>query len=145
MVGSIEDVVEAQIDKPQSGLVPSRIEPDQARIADELEGSHRPAGREKSEHRDHALPQPRQLRMDRKSGSIGLDGIFEPGVEHGLVPDHVDIVAQIRACEARGSLFIGGERGVGFERNSRGDHARPEGQAIFALAQFHKIRDPHGR
>ena len=60
MVGAVEDVVEAHLDKSPSRLVPARIEPHQPRISGEGEGPLGPAGREEAEHRGGAEAQARE-------------------------------------------------------------------------------------
>src|SRR2546421_9595043 len=107
MVGSIEDVEESQVDEAQRGLAPSRVQPDQAGVAGEFEGPHRTPSGEKPEYRNHVQTKSSKLRVDRKRGSIRLNGVFEPYVEHGLVPDHVGVVGEFGPRDVRQRLLIG--------------------------------------
>ena len=67
MVGPIQDVIEAQFARnAHRGLVPAGIETHQAGIAREFECADGASRRQKSQHRDDALAQARQLGMNRK-------------------------------------------------------------------------------
>ena len=54
VVDAVQDVEEPQLDEPQGGLVPSRIEPDQARITGVLEGANNATGRQEPKDGDHS-------------------------------------------------------------------------------------------
>ena len=58
MIGPVQDVEESRLDKPQRRLTPARIEPDQARIASELESADNSAGRQEPKHGDYSRCQP---------------------------------------------------------------------------------------
>ncbi len=94
MVGAIKNVEKTQVDKSQGGLVPPRVESDEARIAVEFERANPAAGWQKAKNSDHAQAQPRHRRMDGKTGLLRLDRVFEKHVEHGLVPIDVRVIGQ---------------------------------------------------
>ena len=66
VIGAVEDVKEAQLDEPQRRLVPPRIEPDEPRIARQLERPFDAAGRTEAQRRHHSNAQPRERRIDRE-------------------------------------------------------------------------------
>src|SRR5437660_10823657 len=86
MVGAVENVEKTQVDKSQSGLVPARVEADEIGIASEFESANFAAGREKPKDGYDAQTQPRERRMNGKTGLLRLNWVFERHVEHGLVP-----------------------------------------------------------
>ena len=66
VVGPAEDVPEAELNEPQGGLVPARIEAHQAQVPGILEGAHGAARRQESQHRHRPQAEPREPRVDRK-------------------------------------------------------------------------------
>src|SRR5258706_217551 len=80
VVGPVQDVEEAELDEPASGLMPSGIQVDQSRIADELIGANGAAGRKETENGYHSRGQSLEPRVNRNRGSIRLNRIFEQHV-----------------------------------------------------------------
>src|SRR5712692_2564147 len=143
MVGAIKDVKKTQVHKAQSGLMPSRIEPNQARIAIEFESADRAAGREKAKNSDDAQPQAREAGVNRKRGVIRLNRIIKQHVQHGLVPEDIRGIRERRASDVGKGLVVRGEGTVRWERDARGDDFGI-GQANIALVDFDKVGDPQG-
>ena len=75
MVGSIQDVEEAQLDELAGGLEPARIEVNQSRIAEEFKRADRSARRQKAQSDDYPRGQPVERRDESRnvSGPIGWD------------------------------------------------------------------------
>src|SRR5438552_114116 len=80
MVGAVENVEKTQVDKSQSGLVPARVETDETGIAGEFECTHFSAGRQKPKDGYDAQTQPRERRMNGKTGLLRLNWVFEQHV-----------------------------------------------------------------
>ena len=51
VIDAVEDVEEPELDEAQRRLVPARVEPDEARVAVELEGAHGAARRQEPQDR----------------------------------------------------------------------------------------------
>ena len=141
MVGAVEDVPEAQPDEPERGLVPARIETDEARIALELERAHRAAGGQEPERGDHAQAETAERGMDREAGALGTDRILEEHVEHRLAPVDLGVVGQGRARDVLQRLLVASEAAVGGQRHAHGDDARG-GQALVLLVELDRAGDP---
>src|SRR2546421_8628046 len=75
MVGAVENVEKTQVDKSQSGLVPARVETDETGIAGEFECTHFSAGRQKPKDGYDAQTQPRERRMNGKTGLLRLNWV----------------------------------------------------------------------
>src|SRR5262245_26679954 len=101
MIGPVQDVEESRLDKPQRRLAPARIEPDQARIAGELEGANNSAGRQEPNNSDHAQTQLRKSRADRKVRRVRMNRVLEQHVEQPLVPIELRVIWQPRARDVR--------------------------------------------
>ena len=67
VIRSAQNVNEAKANKAERGLVPSRIEVDEPRIAGEFERAHGAARRQKTDGRDDAKPEARKGGTDRES------------------------------------------------------------------------------
>ena len=67
VIGSVQDVEEAQLHEPQRRLMPPGIEPDDPRISRQLERPFDAAGRAEAQSRHHPNAQPRQGRFDREA------------------------------------------------------------------------------
>src|SRR5690242_4510051 len=89
MVSAVEDVKKSQIHKAQSRLVPSRIEPDETRVAVQFESADRTTGGKEAKNRDDAQTQARKPRLDGETRAIRLNGSVKQNVQHGLVPSHI--------------------------------------------------------
>src|ERR1700730_9791295 len=66
VVGSVEDMQKAQLDKAQRSLVPSRIEPDETRISVKLERAGGAGGREKLKSGHDPQSEAREPGLDRE-------------------------------------------------------------------------------
>ena len=69
------------LNEPERGLIPARIEPDQAHVARILEGADGAARRQEPQHRDRPLAEPRKPRVDRELGPIRLDRVLDQHVD----------------------------------------------------------------
>src|SRR5215470_1803791 len=101
MIGPVQDVEEPRLDKPQRRLAPTRVEPDHARIASELEGANNSACRQEPHYSHHAQSQLRKPRVDRKVRRVRINRVLEQYVEQPLVPIKLRIVRQPRASDVR--------------------------------------------
>src|SRR6516162_7999711 len=113
MVGPVQDMKETQIYKPQGGLVPPWIEPDQARIAQELESTVDATRRQKLKGGHHPQGEVLDGGVDRKIRMVGLNRVLEPHVEQHLLPVYICIRRELRAHEVRLRLLIRDEGLVG--------------------------------
>ena len=82
VIRAAEDVGEPELHESPGRLVPARIEADESRVADPLEGAHGTPGREKPHGRGDAHTEPREGRLDREGGPIRTDVVLEQDVEH---------------------------------------------------------------
>ena len=115
VVRPVEDVEEAEGDEPKGGLMPSRIQPDQARIAGQLEGPDRASGREEPKDGHHPQPQPPEPGMDGEPRSWRAYRVLEPQVEQALVPIELRPLPQRRR---RGRLRRGLDRLIHADLNA---------------------------
>src|SRR6266566_2409767 len=99
VVGPVQDVEEAELDEPASGLMPSGIQVDQSRIANELIGANGAAGRKETENGYHSRGQSLEPWVNRNRGSVRLNRVLEQHVERYLVPEDVGAVRQLRASD----------------------------------------------
>ena len=144
VVDPVQDVEEPQLDESQGGLVPSRIEPDQARITGVLEGANNATGRQEPKDGDHSQRQPPEPEVDRKVGLIRLNRVLEQHVEHPLLPIEFRVVWQALAHDVRQGVFVGSKGPVGRQRHPSGDKPLvPE--AGLAFVQLHFVTDPQDR
>src|SRR5262249_48766517 len=122
MVRTVEDVEKTQVHKAQRGLMPTRIEAHQTRIAVKFERAHFAARRNESEHGNHAQAQARKPRLNRKTRALRLNRSVEQHVQHRLVPDHIRGIGQRRASDVRERRFVGKEGKIRRKRDARRHH-----------------------
>src|SRR5690349_6706807 len=96
MVGAVQNVEKTQVDKSQSGLMPARVEPDEAGVAGQFEGANFAARWHKAKNGDDVKAEPRERWMDGKAGLLRLNWVFQQHIEHGLVPVYVCVVRKRR-------------------------------------------------
>ena len=104
---------EPELHEPPGGLVPARIEADEARVADQFEGADGAVGREKPQGRDDAHAEPRDRRVDRERGPVRTDVELQQHVEQRLIPEDPRVGVERRAHDVRERLFVAHERAVG--------------------------------
>ena len=120
MVDAVQDVLEAEGDEAQGGLVPARVELHESRVAGPLERAHGAVRQHEAQHSDRADAEPSQRRVDGEPGLFRLDLVLEQRVEHGLLPDDLRIDRQRRPGDVRQRALVGGERAVGRQRDAHG-------------------------
>ena len=64
MVGALENVEKPRPQEAQGRVVPRRIQPQDSRVAGELEGAHRAVRRHETHDRHYRGAQPRKIRLD---------------------------------------------------------------------------------
>ena len=106
MVGAVQDVPEPGHDKTQSGVVPARIEPNQAGIAMKLECARDAVGRHEAQRGGHLLTKAVDARVDGEFGMRGADRVFEQDIEQLLVPVELQIVREPRPLHVRARLIV---------------------------------------
>ena len=128
VVDAVENVREAERDEPQRRLMPARIEPHQARIADVLERALGAAGGHEAQHRRRAHAEPRERRLDREARRSRRDRILEHDVEHRLLPH--ELGRRWRAARpvtwASARRRLANDRSDGSEISRRDDLGRRE-------------------
>ena len=67
VIDPVEDVVEPELDELQRRLVPARIQPHQARVADDLEGAHGAARRQEPKNGHRPQSQSSEPRLGNHS------------------------------------------------------------------------------
>src|SRR5262245_53948283 len=101
MIEPVQEVEKPRLYEPQRRLAPSRIEPDQTRIAGELECAYNASGRQEPQNSDHAQSQLREPGTDRKVRRVRMNRVLEQHVEQRLVPIDFRVVRQPRARDVR--------------------------------------------
>ena len=86
VINPIENMFEAEHHEAQRRLVPSRIEPDEAAVVMEVEGTHRAARQHQPQGGIRPQPQSIQLRVDREARLVRSDGVLEENIEHPFFP-----------------------------------------------------------
>ena len=119
VIDAIEDVEKPFLRKQVEGLVPPRIQVDDAGVGVDVEGALGLAGLQEAQHDVDLQAEPGQRRADRKIGLIGGDRVLERDVEHALFP--VDVHA-LRQPFTRQDVRARGV--VGLERASAGSEIR---------------------
>src|SRR5574342_568178 len=76
-VHTVDHVSESEADELLHDLVPAGIEPDDARIAVQLEGANAAAGRKKPYDGQRSQAEPAQPRLERESRPLRANRIFE--------------------------------------------------------------------
>src|SRR5712692_3966021 len=109
MIRAIQNVKEPKLDEAQGRLMPTRIQPHQAGIANELESANFSIRRQKADRGDHLQAEPRKTRMNRETRPLGMNWIFEEHIEHDLSPIDRHIVRQARALNVSESLGVRSE------------------------------------
>ena len=104
--------------------MPARIEPQQPRIAVELEGAHRAARRQETQRGRNTQGQAVDVHPHGEFRAIGPDRVFQQHVQHLLVPIEVDIAGERRTFDVGTRLLVRGERAVGRQRHARVSDAR---------------------
>ncbi len=132
VVGPLQDVEESRFDEAPGGLVPARVEPDQARIPVQVEGAHAAGCGQEAERNGGSQAEPLEPGPDREVGTIRDDRILEQDVEQSLLPVQVHVTRQRRAGEVCERLLVGGEGLVGLERHAGiGDPRQAEAAVVF--------------
>src|SRR5437879_6915809 len=144
MVGAVENVEKTQVDKSPSGLVPARVEADETGIASEFERANFAAGWNKPKDGYDAQTQPRERRMNGKTGLLRLNWVFEQHVEQGLVPVDVCVVRKGRSVDVGNRILIGNARAIGRERDACRDDLRFR-KASIVFIDFDEFGDPERR
>ena len=124
MVGAVKNVEKTQVDEAEGGLVPARVEPDEAGIPGEFERANFAARWHKTKNSDDAQAQARERGMDGKTRLFRLDWVFEQHVEHGLVPIDIGVVRKRGASDVGERIVIRSERAVGRKRDAGRDDLR---------------------
>src|SRR6266853_5995340 len=141
MVRSIQDVKKSQFDESQGGLMPTRIESDEARITDELKGAHGAARRLKAKDDDNALAETAEPGMYGKARLVRVNRVVEQNIEHGLVPEDLGIAWQARAGDMRERFIVGHEGPIRFQRHAGFHHSRIR-EADIAFVNLNLFSDP---
>src|SRR4051812_13025542 len=144
VVGTVEDMRDAETNEPRRGLLPSRVQPHQSGIARELERALCAGGRLIADHRYDAHAQPRQRGLDREGRSVRRDRVVERNVEHRLVPDEIRIRRERRTSDVRERIVVGVEGTVRRQRHANAGQAR-RGQPRVALVEFDVACQPQAR
>ena len=92
-------------DESQGGLIPARIQLNDAGIADEFEGPYRAAGRQEAQHGDTFSAPAGPIGVDGKAGLVRLDRVHQHGVEQHLVPHYAGGIMSLgpRTCASASS------------------------------------------
>ena len=142
VVGAVEDVLEAHRHEPERGLVPARVEADDAGVAAQLERPLGPARRKEPEDGDDPQPHPLEARADGEVGLVRLDVVVEEDVEHRLLPDDLGVGGQQRALDVGERALPGLERAVRRQRDLDGGDGRL-GQGGVVLEDADLLPHPH--
>jgi hypothetical protein len=92
VIGASQDVFEPQAHEAHRRLVPSRIKPDQSRIARKFKGAHVSRYWNESQHRYHTEAKSRKPGTYGKPRAVRSDRVLEPRVQHCLIPDDVGLL-----------------------------------------------------
>lgn len=144
VVRAVEEVTNAERHEQPHRLDAARIELHEPRIAVELEGANRAAGRQETQHRQRAEPQAREARLNRERRLRRLNGVLEEHVEQPLAPEELALRRQPRPRQMRDGLVVGRKRLVGLQRGAHRDHARRR-QLPAVLVQVQVVRHPERR
>ena len=137
MVGAVEDVLEAHRHEPERGLVPARVEADDAGVAAQLERPLGPARGEEPQDGDDPQAHPLEARADREVGPVGLDVVVEEDVEHRLLPHDLGVGGQQGALDVGQRALPGLEGAVRRQRDpDRGDLRLGEGRVVLEDADL---------
>ena len=122
VVGPFENVDETHLYEPQRSLMPSRVDPNHARITHKFERAYGAIRKHESQYRDYPQAQTLKSRMNRKIRSVRLDPVIQQHVEHRLVPIKLCLIGQARPRDVSQSFFIRCEGLVRFQRYPGIDH-----------------------
>src|SRR5215469_3437817 len=109
MIGAVEDVIETHDDESRGGLIPARIEMDQARVAQKFESADRAIRRDETQAGGDAQSEAAEFGVDGKTVAIVLNGVIEEDVEQDLVPDDIGGRRQSGAGNMGHRALIGSE------------------------------------
>ena len=144
MVHAVQNVGESELDEPERGLVPARIECDAAGVTGVLvQPLAACRGQEAQDGRDpHA--QPFEAGQDGKLRTIRCDPVFEQRVQHHLLPIDLRVFGKRRSPGRGQRGVVGAEGWVGRQRGpDRREFRQGETRAVFV--ERHLLADPeHG-
>ena len=155
VIDTAEDMEEPVHDEPRRGLEPARVEPDETRVAVELERAldarrARPsesrgtsfgrAGSNRSTVTDRRPAVSNRVEIEIRDSARG-HRILEQHIDERLVRDEVEVCGQRRAGHVRERALVGIERRIGRQREPRARDARAAQLAI-ALEQIYPAGDP---
>src|SRR5581483_8125267 len=99
VIGAVEDMEESSLDEAEGGLIPARVEADQAGVAGKFEAADRAVGQDIAQNGDDAKAEAAENGVDREIRGRRLDGIFEQHVHERLVPDDIGVLWQHRTLD----------------------------------------------
>src|SRR6266496_599540 len=89
VIGAIQDVEEAEADKPERGLAPAGIETDKTDVSVVLEAAHRAVRRQEPQHGERALAEAGEPGIDREPGCVRPDWVLDKYVDQPLAPEQL--------------------------------------------------------
>ena len=141
VVAALQDVPNAGLHETPRGLVPTRVEVHEARVAMQLEGAFAARRGHKAQGHCHAQAQARKTRPHREARLRRGDGHLQLHVEQLLVPVQLLGLGDARRGQVGHGLPVVGERAVGGERDARLYEARP-GQRQRTFVELEVVEQP---
>src|SRR6185503_19809032 len=117
VIEPVEDVLEPERDETQRGLMPARIELDDARVADVLERTLSAGGGQESEHVVGTYAESGERRANGEAGVRVGDRHLHLDVQLGLFPEELGVRRQSPA-DVTHRTIEGRERAVRRKRNA---------------------------